>query len=116
MGGLTRHRHRLRAIAFATAVAAWARPVSPSAGDLSAQLQAIQGKADALSTSISKDNAVIGRFQGRIADQLQRLRGLQTSLAIQEAILDSDKRRLRASRAHLLRLKVALATDMRVLA
>lgn len=116
MGGHARHRLLLRTAALATVVAACALPAAPSAGDLGVQLQSVQGKANALNGSIAKDNQVIGRFQAKISDLQQRLSGLETSLSIQQSILAADNRRLRASRAHLLRLKVALATDQRVLA
>jgi peptidoglycan hydrolase CwlO-like protein len=107
-------RHRL--LACATFVAVCALPAAPSAGDLGVQLKSVQGKANALSGSIGRDNQVIGRYQARISDIQQRLSGLETSLAIQQAILDKDKSRLRDARAHLLRLRVKLAADRRTLA
>jgi peptidoglycan hydrolase CwlO-like protein len=116
MGGHARHRTLLRAAAIAAAVAAWAVPAAPSAGDLGVQLQSVQGKADSLNKSIASDNAVIQSFQGKISDLQVRLNGLETSLAIQQSILQRDKRQLREARAHLLRLRVALANDRRILA
>jgi hypothetical protein len=111
-----RGARRLQVAGCVAVAAACALPAAPSAGQLSTQLQHVQGKEAPLKSGIAADNAHIRAFQGRIADLQARLSGLQTSLGIQQALLTTDKTALRRSRARLLRLRIALVRDRAVLA
>jgi peptidoglycan hydrolase CwlO-like protein len=116
MAGSPRGARRLQVAGCVAVAAACLLPAAPSAGQLSTQLQQVQGKEAPLKSGIAGDNAHIRAFQGQIADLQARLSGLQTSLAIQQALLTKDKTALRRSRARLLRLRIALVRDRAILA
>jgi peptidoglycan hydrolase CwlO-like protein len=87
-----------------------------SSGQLTDQLQAIQGKEAPLKSGIAHDNARIQAFQSKISDLQAEIDGLQLNLSIQERLLAKDKEALRRSRARLVRLRTALKHDRQVLA
>ncbi|MDX6666187.1 MAG: hypothetical protein QOG68_2393, partial [Solirubrobacteraceae bacterium] len=109
-------RTRAGAAACAAAAIACALGASASSGQLSTQLQQVEGKQAPLKSQIQSDNAHIHAYQVRIADLQERLAGLELSLRIQERLLARDKSALRSSRARLLRLRTALRHDSDVLA
>jgi TolA-binding protein len=95
MAGPSRVTRCLQAAAMAVVVGVCLLPAAPSAGQLSTQLQHVQGKEAPLKSGIAHDNARIQSFQGRISDLQARLSGLETSLGIQRALLVKDKTQLR---------------------
>jgi peptidoglycan hydrolase CwlO-like protein len=110
-------RVRLLPVAgYAALAAACLLPAAPSAGELSSQLNAVQGREAPLKSGIAADNQHIRAFQGRIADIQTQLTRLQASLDAQQALLASDKNALRRSRGRLLSLRLTLARDRAVLA
>lgn len=110
-----RHTRRLRAAGCAALAAACLLPAS-SSGQLTDQLQQIQGKEAPLHSQIARDNAHIRAFQAQISDLQTEIAGLELNLSIQERLLAKEKDALRRSRARLLRLRGALRHDRRVLA
>jgi peptidoglycan hydrolase CwlO-like protein len=80
-----------------------------SFGDLSSREHALQH-------AISSENGTIATYRGRLRDLEARLAGLESSLAIQRALLLKIQTELVAARARLKLLRIDLVRDRRVLA
>jgi hypothetical protein len=104
------------AVALAALPALWPLAPPPAAGSLESSLSATRSKEAALAAGARRDGARIARLRVPIADLQAREDALQSSVDIQQAILDRLQRRLRADRARLVRLRVAMRHDDRVLA
>jgi peptidoglycan hydrolase CwlO-like protein len=99
------------------AAAAWAATGSaPASADLSSRVSGIQAKQRAQRAAARYDSGRISHFRGPIAELQARENGLQRSLDIQQGILDELRTKLRADRLHLVRLRLGLVHDKKVLA
>jgi peptidoglycan hydrolase CwlO-like protein len=81
----------------------------PSAGDLGARQRALQ-------QAINAENGQISAYRGRLSDLRARLSGIESSLAIQRALLVRIQSDLAIARHRLELLRADLARDRRVLA
>jgi peptidoglycan hydrolase CwlO-like protein len=109
--------NRVAACVVLVAAAAWAAIGSaPASGDLSSRASAIQARERALRAASRYDSQRISHFGGSIAELQARENGLQRSLEIQRSILHELQAKLRTDRARLVRLRLRLAHDRKVLA
>jgi peptidoglycan hydrolase CwlO-like protein len=87
-----------------------------SRGDLAGRYQSGQQQANALQSKINTDNGRIRAFDGSIASLQERLRVIQSAVAVQERLLDSVRLQLLNARSELQSLRADYARDQRVLA
>jgi peptidoglycan hydrolase CwlO-like protein len=104
------------AIALAALPVAWLLAPAPAAGSLESRVAAARAREAAIAAAARRDGRRIAQLRVPIADLQAKENALQSSLEIQQGILDSLQRRLRADRARLVRLRVSLAHDNEVLA
>ena len=102
----------MRGFLAAALVAALLGPAAATAEDLTR----LNGEAGRLRDRIEQDSAAAQRFQPRLDDLRERLAGLQSSLDIQQHQLSATQADLRSARANLVRLRIELAHDRRLLA
>jgi peptidoglycan hydrolase CwlO-like protein len=102
--------------ALAALAAASVLAPSPAHGSLDRRVSVARAKEAATAAAARRDGRAIARLKAPIADLQAREDALQSSLDIQQGILDRLQRRLRADRARLVRLRLALAHDNKVLA
>jgi peptidoglycan hydrolase CwlO-like protein len=103
-------------IALAALPAASLLAPSAAHGSLESRVAAARAKEAATAAATRRDIRAIARLKAPIADLQAKEDALQSSLDIQQSILDRLQRRLRAHRAHLVKLRLALAHDNHVLA
>jgi hypothetical protein len=99
---------------IAAGLAAFAMLASPanssgSSGNLSSRAKSLQ-------RGISADSGQIRAYQGRLLDLRTRLAGIESSLAIEHALLIRLHSQLASARTRLTELKVQLGSDRRTLA
>ncbi|MDX6720937.1 MAG: hypothetical protein QOJ63_3191, partial [Solirubrobacteraceae bacterium] len=104
------------AVALAALGVASALAPPPAAGSLESRVAATRAREAAIAAAARRDGRRIARLRVPIADLQAKEDALQSSLRIQQGILDALQRRLRADRARLVRLRLSLAHDNEVLA
>ena len=113
---------RLLVLAVLAAVALAALPMAsrlaptPAHGSLDSRVANARAKEAATAAAAAHDAREIAHLRAPIADLQAREDGLQRSVDAQRSILDSLQTRLRSERARLVRLRLALAHDQKVLA
>jgi peptidoglycan hydrolase CwlO-like protein len=117
-----RRSPRLIAIAAAIVIAVTALPAasvlvpSSASGDLASRVAAARAKEAAAAAASSHDAREISHLRVPIADLQAKENALQSSVNIQQGILDTLQAKLRSERARLVRLRVSLRHDQTVLA
>jgi peptidoglycan hydrolase CwlO-like protein len=104
------------AIALAALGAAAVLAPAPASGSLESRVAAARAREAAIAAAARRDGRRIAQLRVPIADLQAKEDALQSSLRIQQGILDGLQRRLRADRARLVRLRLSLAHDNDVLA
>jgi peptidoglycan hydrolase CwlO-like protein len=89
---------------------------SSAQGSLESRVSAARAHEAAIAAAARRDGRRIAQLKVPIADLQAKEDALQSSLDIQQSILDRLQRRLRADRARLVKLRLALAHDNDVLA
>ena len=87
-----------------------------ASGSLESRTAAARAKEAATAAAARHDARAIARLNAPIADFQAKEDGLQSSLDVQQGILDRLQARLRADRARLVKLRLSLARGNRVLA
>jgi peptidoglycan hydrolase CwlO-like protein len=105
-------------VVFALAALPAAALLAPSSasGSLESRVDAARAKEARQAAASSYDARKIAHLTAPIADFQAKEDALQSSLDIQRGILDKLQRHLRADRARLVRLRMSLAHDNKVLA
>ena len=93
------------------ALSAAGAAAAPSPQQLQDRISALQRREGGLRSSIRSDNAGLQRLRGPLADLLDRLDALETSLAIERRQLDQLQGQLRGGRARLAWLEAQLVAD-----
>jgi peptidoglycan hydrolase CwlO-like protein len=106
----------LAAVALAALPVASVLTPSPASGSLDSRVQTARANEAANAAAARYDSARIARLNAPIADFQAREDALQSSLDVQQSILDRLQGELRAHRSRLVRLHVSLAHDNAVLA
>lgn len=113
---------RLLAVAIVAVIALGALPVasrfapSSASGDLQSRVGAARAKEGAVAAQARRDGRLIEHLKAPIADLQAKENALQSSLEIQQGILDTIQGHLRADRARLVKLRMNLRHDNAVLA
>jgi peptidoglycan hydrolase CwlO-like protein len=110
-----RLRHAVALLALLAALAAAPALAGQSQGALESGISSSTAKEGALGASIRADSHRIDGFQGSIHDLQGRLSALESSLAIEHAVLERLRSQLKGARSHLASLVVQLAHDRQVL-
>jgi peptidoglycan hydrolase CwlO-like protein len=110
-----RLRHAVALLALLAAMAATPALAGQSSGALESSISASTVRQNALSAEIQADAGKIDGFQGSIEDLKARLGALESTLGIEQGLLDRLKSQLASAHSHLAHLQVQLAVDRRVL-
>jgi peptidoglycan hydrolase CwlO-like protein len=107
-----------RACALAALVALACVPLAfaTDPGALSGQIDSAKAKEDALKQAAAADQSKVSSFQGRIDELSGKLDGLQSDLDAKTAELSSLQGRLRTARGTLVKLRVQVKRDQKILA
>jgi peptidoglycan hydrolase CwlO-like protein len=103
-------------IALASLPAASVLAPSSAHGSLESSVAAARAKEAATAAAARREGRQIARLNAPIADLQAKEDALQNGLDVQQKILDDVQRHLRADRARLVKLRLALAHDNKVLA
>jgi peptidoglycan hydrolase CwlO-like protein len=108
--------HQLGAlVALLLAVAAVGSASASSPGNLEHGIAASHAREGQINSGIQADNHQIAGFQGHIDDLQARLSALQSSLSIEQGMLNKFRTELKIARDHLASLQVQLVKDKQVL-
>jgi hypothetical protein len=110
-----RLRHAVASLALLAALAAAPALAGQSQSALESGISSSTAKEGALGASIRADSHRIDGFQGSIDDLQGRLSALESSLAVEHAVLERLRSQLKGARSHLASLVVQLAHDRKVL-
>src|SRR3954453_13882299 len=86
-------------------------PSAATSGTLQQQLDSADSQARQLQSEIGADNARIAEYQGRIDDLRAQLVGIESSLAVEQRLLEIAQSQLRDARAHLEQRRVPYAAN-----
>ncbi|HEY2631951.1 MAG TPA: hypothetical protein VGI26_06175 [Solirubrobacteraceae bacterium] len=111
----THLRYAMALFALLTATVTAPALAGQSQGALESGISSSTSKASALKAAIAADSHTIDGFQGNIEDLHARLSALESSLTIEQGLLNHLKSQLHGARSHLATLAGELARDRQVL-